>query len=218
MRRFSAVAQKIIQVYQKSYKPASNSLSQNEYSLETATPTQTTNEMSIRADHAFTDKNHLSGSFIYHRTPRLLANYAAASAPGTTDGGPLSDSRTQLVTGHSYRVSDSYAIRPNLLNVASLTYNRYWNGNVQLDSGDWPSTLGFGQTGWHNFPAITFGASRNGVAESNIGNSWTNHYIGQTYIFNDAISWVFGRHTIKVGGEFWRQPISSTSGTDIASL
>lgn len=211
--RFSAVAQKIIQVYQKSYKPASNALSQNEYGLETATPTQTTNEMSIRADHAFTDKNHLSGSFIYHKTPRLLANYAAAWAPDTTDGGPLSDSRTQLVTGHSYRVSDSYAIRPNLLNVASLTYNRYWNGNDQIDSGDWPSTLGFGQTGWHNFPAITFGASRNGVAESNIGNSWTNHYIGQTYILNDTISWVFGRHTIKVGGEFWRQPISSTSGT-----
>ena len=152
--RFSAVAKKIIQEYQQSYKPATNALSDNEYSLATATPTQTTNEMSIRADHTLTNKNHLSGSFIYHKTPRLLANYAAAWAPGTSDGGPLSDSRTELVTGHSYRVSDSYTVRANMLNVASLTYNRYWNGNVQIDSGDWPSTLGFGDTGWHNFPAI----------------------------------------------------------------
>ena len=137
-RRFSAVAKKIIQEYQQSYKPATNALSDNEYSLATATPTQTTNEMSIRADHTLTNKNHLSGSFIYHKTPRLLANYAAAWAPGTSDGGPLSDSRTELVTGHSYRVSDSYTIRANMLNVASLTYNRYWNGNVQIDSGNWP--------------------------------------------------------------------------------
>jgi hypothetical protein len=216
--RFSAVSKQIVALYQKDYKPASTAPSQNEAVLQGNTPSITTDEITIKADHNFSEKNHLSGSYIYNYRPRLLADLGSVWEPGSTNGGPFADSRTELVVGHAYRVSDSYTIKANLLNVASLTYNRYWNGNAQIDTGDWPSTLGFGETGVHNFPTISFGAARNGITETGIGNTWTNHYLGETYVLNDTVSWVRGRHTMKFGGEFLKQPISSDSENGALSV
>ena len=210
--RLSAVAQKIAAVYTKDYKPENSNLNQNERNLLGNSPVQDRKFFDVKADQVLSQKNRISGSLIMLRSPRLLADGASVWSPGTTDGGPLSDSRHQSVNTQSWRLSDSHTFSNALLNVANLTYNRYWNGNAQVESGNWPSELGFGSTGVHNFPKIAFGGSRNGVAETAIGNGWTNYYLGQTYILNDTVSWVFGRHTTKFGFEGWHQLITSDTG------
>lgn len=210
--RISAVANKIIDVYSQHYKPENPNLSQNERVLLGNSPLQNRKFFDVKVDQVINQKNRINGSLIMVRSPRLLADGTGVWAPGTQDGGPLSNARNQSVNSFSYRASDSHTFSNSLLNVASAAYNRYWNGNAQIESGDWPSNLGFSGTGVHNFPKISFGGSRNGVAETPIGNGWTNFYLGQTYILNDTLSWVHGRHSFKFGAEGWHQLITSDTG------
>jgi Carboxypeptidase regulatory-like domain len=216
--RISKVSQNIVKIYQESYQPATSALSNNEFVPASNSPAQTHNNFSIKIDENLTAKNHLSVSWIYVHSPRTLVNQSEVWQPGSTTGGPFTDARVQLVNANSFRISDSHAFTANLLNIASLAYNRYFNGNEQINTGNWPQTLGFGNTGAPNFPVISFGAARQGVAESTIGNSWTNHEVGEAYILNESLSWVHGRHTLKFGVELWHQPMNSTSGTGAMSF
>jgi hypothetical protein len=216
--RISQVSQKIISIYKSDYVPDAPNLSQNERNLLSNTPRFTANQVSIKVDHILTEKNHLSGSFIYDYRPRLLGADGTVWAHGSSDGGPFTNARTQLVHSQAWRLSDSHAFNANLLNVASATYNEYWNGNTPLSSSDWPSALGFGETGEPNFPSISFGSARSGVTESPIGNSWTNDEMGANYIFNDTVSWLHGRHTFKVGVQLQNQLMNSNAGTGALSI
>ncbi|MGD0481560.1 MAG: TonB-dependent receptor [Terracidiphilus sp.] len=205
--RFSKVAQQIIAIYQKDYVPANTSLTGNELTVASNSPSQNTYEYTMRVDHNISAKNHIFGDYIYHYTPRLLVDGASPWQPGSTDGGPLANNRIQLVRAFSYHVSDSHTVTASLLNVASVAYQRYWNGSVPQTSTDYPPQFGFGETGASNFPVVRFNGSVNGVGESHIGNQWSGHYIGATYIYSDTLSWVHGRHTLKMGGEFWHQTL-----------
>jgi hypothetical protein len=211
--RFSAASQKIVALYQKYYVPETTGLSQNERALLGNTPSFTSNQITIKVDHNLAAKDHLSGSLIYDHRPRELIDPTTPWSPGSTTGGPFARTRTELVNSQAWRASESHVFTQNLLNVVSATYNHYWNGNTQFNTGDWSSTLGFGKTGEPNFPEISFGSARDGVAESNIGNNWTNHYVGKNFVFNETLSWLKGRHSIKFGGQLSIQPISSNSGT-----
>ena len=203
--RLSKVSQQIMALYQKDYAPANTSPVQNELTTAGNSPSQTHHQYTFRMDHSFSAKNHISGDYIHVLTPRLLVDNTSPWEPGSTDGGPLANNRVQIVRSYSYHVNDSHTFTPNLLNVVSLAYNRYWNGSVPQETTDFPPQFGFGETGATNFPRITFNSSVNGIGEANIGNQWSGHYIGATYIYNDTVSWVHGRHTFKMGGEFWHQ-------------
>jgi hypothetical protein len=203
--RFSKVSQQIMAFYQKDYVPATTSAVQNELTPAGNSPSQTHYEYTMRVDHNFTAKNHIFGDYIYHYSPRLLVDNASPWQPGSTNGGPLANNRLQIVRGFSYRISDSHTFTSNLLNVASVAYNRYWNGSVPQDSTDYPPQFGFGETGASNFPVVRFDGSVNGIGESHIGNQWSGHYIGATYIYSDTVTWIHGRHSLKMGTEIWHQ-------------
>jgi len=203
--RFSKVSQQVMAIYQKDYVPANTSPTGNELTVAGNSPSQKHWEYTMRVDHNFTAKNRISFDYIYHYSPRLLVDNGSPWQPGSTDGGPLANNRSQIVRAFSYHVSDAHTFTANLLNVASVAYNRYWNGSVPAIGTDFPPQFGFGETGASNFPRITFNGSVNGFGESSIGNQWSGHYIGATYIFNDTVSWVHRRHTLKIGGELWHQ-------------
>jgi hypothetical protein len=210
---FSSVAQKIVAIYQKDYTPQSSSLTQNNLFPSSNSPSQTPIQAVVKLDHILNQNNRLSGSWVYNHRPRTLADSGGVWAPGSTTGGALADVRQQLVYAHELRASESYSIRPNLLNVLNLTYNWYWNGSVPSISGtDWPSTLSFGKTGADNFPDIRFGGSVNGYSETDIGNDWQGNYVGATFIFGDNLSWVKGRHTFTFGGDYRAMEINSHAG------
>jgi len=210
--RFSSVANNLIPIYQQHYKPENGSLTNNDRTPSQNSPVQTPIQVTIKMDHNVSDRNHISGSFIYNRRPRLLNDSGGVWAPGSTDGGPLATARIQKVVSYSWRAADSFAIRPNLLNVLTATYNYYWNGSLPTSSaGNWPSKLGLGSGYADNFPSIDFGPAINNVGETYIGNSWQGNWVGGTYIYGDTVSWVKGRHTFKFGGEFRAMQINSHS-------
>ncbi len=210
--RFSAVANNLIALYQQQYTPENSSLTNNDRIPSQNSPVQTPIQVTVKVDHNFSDRNHASGSYIYNRRPRLLNDSGGVWAPGSDDGGPLAAARIQRVNSYSWRVADSFAIRPNLLNVATATYNYYWNGSLPTSSsGNWPSKLGVGSGYADNFPTIDYGNSINGVGETYIGNAWQGNWVGTTYIYGDTVSWVKGRHNFKFGGEFRAMQINSHS-------
>ncbi|MBV9301300.1 MAG: TonB-dependent receptor [Acidobacteriaceae bacterium] len=215
----SPVSQKIIGIYQKNYAPESTALSGNERIPANGTPEQTPNQFVIKGDYNLTDRNHLSGSWVYDHRPRLNQDCGGVWENGSTTGGPLACGRFQLTVSNEFRASDSFTITPNVLNVFNATYNRYWNGSVPSSTGtDWLGQLGLGSTGVDNFPSINFGSPVNGVGETSIGNTWQGHYIGSTFIYNDSVSWTRGQHTFTFGGEFRAMQISSNAGSGALSL
>ncbi|MGA8028953.1 MAG: carboxypeptidase regulatory-like domain-containing protein [Bryobacteraceae bacterium] len=216
---FSSVSKKIIGIYQKDYAPESSALAGNERIPANGTPEQTPNQAVVKGDYNLTDRNHLSGSWVYDHRPRLNQDCGGVWQEGSTDGGPLSCGRFQLTLSNEFRASDSFTITPNVLNVFNATYNRYWNGSVPSETGtNWLSQLGLGNTGVDNFPAINFGSSVNGYSTTGIGNTWQGYYIGSTFIYNDNVSWTKGKHTFTFGGEFRAMQISSQAGSGALSL
>ncbi len=216
---FSSVSQKILAIYQKDYAPQSSAISGNERIPANGTPSQTPNQFVVKLDHNLTDRNHLSGSWVYDHRPRLNDDCGGVWQLGSTDGGPLACARDQRTVSNEFRASDSFTITPNLLNVFNATYNRYWNGSVPAETGtNWLSQLGLGNTGVDNFPAINFGSTVNGFGTTSIGNTWQGYYIGSTFIYGDNLSWTKGQHTFTFGGEFRAMQISSNAGSGALSL
>ena len=209
----SSVSKKIIAIYQKDYAPQSSSLIGNERFLTTNSPSQTPIQPVVKLDYNLTDKNHLSGSWIYNHRPRTLADSGGVWQDGSSDGGPLANARYQRVISHQFRVNDSQTISPTVLNIFTVTFNRYWNGSVPPESQDWNSQLGFGSTGGVNFPQISFGNSVNGIGETAIGNKWKGFYVANTFLYGDNLSWTKGKHTFTFGADFRDMQNNSVSGS-----
>jgi len=214
---FSQVAQKIIPLYQKSYVPQFSGIDGNLRGLIQNTPSQTPNQVVIKLDHNLNDRDRLSGSWVYNHRPRTLVDSGGPWAPGSTDGGPLSAARLQLVRSHEFRVTESHTFSSRILNVLNLTYNWYWNGSLPAAAGNWNSTLGFGSTGATNFPSISFSDST-AHTETGLGNTFQGNNVGATTIVGDTITWTKGRHNITFGGDFHAQQVNSHSDSGALSF
>jgi Carboxypeptidase regulatory-like domain len=226
--RFSNVSKQIIGLYQKDYAPAVPGINQpNNRGLLNSTPAQTPNQAVIKLDHNLTERDRLSGSWIYNHRPRTLVDSGGIWQAGSTDGGPLSAAGLQLVRSDAWRVSESHTFSPSLLNVFNLTYNWYWNGKIPTNSGtNWNSQLGFGDTGSHNFPFVSFGGvptNVNAQAVTFIGtgsgtgpnnaSAFQGNFTGATVITGDTVTWTKGRHTFSFGGEFRAYQVNSHTGS-----
>ena len=216
--RFSSVAQKINAIYQKSYAPQRSGLITPNLRLPlSGSPTQTPNETVIKLDHVLTQKDHLSGSWIYDHKPRVLVDSGGVWEAGTTDGGPLSAARNNFFRSHQYRASESHTFTPSLLNVLNFTYNYDWQGDEPAAPGNLSSQLGFGNTGATNFPIISFDnpqvGDNNSFSETFIGNSFQGDFSGANIITGDTVTWSKGRHSFTFGGDFTAHQVNSHAGS-----
>ena len=204
--RFSNVSRQIVDIYRGGYLPQVDRLTNNSSGTLYNNPYQGQQQISAKLTHQFSQKSQLSGSFIYTRRPRTLADAGGIwdpSDPAQT-GGPLSKGRTQTVNSQQARLSHSYTFGSNLLNVANVSWSTYNNPSLAGSAdGGWPTKLGFGDTGAGNFPQVGFGAAVNGVGTTGIGYSNNAGYKSYALILADSLSWVKGRHAFKFGGE-WR--------------
>jgi hypothetical protein len=221
--QFSAVSKKIVDIYRKSYQPMIPGRLTNNSTITAANnPWFHQTQFTVKGDHAFSDRNKLSGSFTWSQRPRILADQGGVWDPQDADaaGGPLARARFQKVTGRQTRMSDNWTISPRLFNTLSFAYNRYRNPSTSEQLGkDWNSYLGLqGSTSADLFPDIQFGSSVNGVGTTRIGYNASGYYVGNTYIVGDSLIWTKGHHTMKFGGQLWKQQINGHSGLDTLSF
>ena len=215
----SSVAQKIVAIYQKDYAPAQAGLNGNNRFPVSNSPHQTPNQAVVKLDYTLSSKDKLSGSWILDNRPRTLLDSGGIWQADSADGGPLANSRFQLVKGDQFRVSESHTLAPNLLNVFNETYNWYWNGSSPASFGtNWNQQLGLGGTGADNFPQISFGGGVNGFGITSIGNKWQGNFVSATLITGDNLTWMKGRHTMSFGGDFWDYQVNSHSGDGVDSF
>jgi hypothetical protein len=227
--RISKVSQNIINLYNKYYSPLSTTLTNNN-ALPLSTPATwyQSNEASIKLDYDLSQKHRLDGSFIYAYIPRLLSNQGGIWSAGSQDGGPMANAYDHNTTAPAARFRDSWTISNTLLNVASVTFNRFRNpSDARSRDGNWPAALGLGNFGAGNFPIIQFqginGDDHRYVAglpidETQLGSQFNDFYAANTFIYNDTLSWVSGRNTYKFGAEFRVQQFNSHGDYGVPSF
>ncbi len=216
--RISSTSKKITDIYRKQYAPMRAGLINNSAITLHNDPWFHQNQFTIKGDHNVTDNFKFSGSFIWSERPRILVDSGGVWDPNDPNktGGPFAKSRLQKVTSRSARISNNWIIRSNLVNTFSIAFNRYRNPSTAsaIDQGDWPQYLGLGNSSAaKQFPEINFGGA-NGIDTTPIGYASAGFYVTNTYIFNESLSWIKGRHSIKMGGEVWAHQQASHNGVD----
>jgi hypothetical protein len=218
--RISAVSQKIVALYRRDYQPLSATLTNNN-ALPLSSPATwyQSNQVSTKVDYKLSQNHLLDGSIIYAYIPRLLSDQGGIWSAGSQDGGPMANAYDHNTTAPSIRLSESWTISNTLLNVFSATFNRFRNpSDARSREGNWPSTLGLGEFGAGNFPVIQFQGVNNDqhryvggqpIDETSLGSQFNDFYAANTFIYDDNLSWVRGRHTYKFGVDFRAQQFNS---------
>ncbi|NWG14836.1 MAG: TonB-dependent receptor [Acidobacteria bacterium] len=217
--RMSAVSSKIIDIYKKSYLPMiPDRLVNNSTRTQYNDPWFHQTQLTVKADHAVSINNKLTGSVIWTQRPRILADQGGVWDPLDPEkhGGPFTRARKQEVTSRAIRLANNWTLRPNVINTATFAYNRYRNPSLSTQANKgWNSYLGLDKyTSAGHFPDIQFGSAVNGIGTERIGYSAAGFYVGNTYIMGDSILWIKGRHAMKFGGNYWKQQINSHGGID----
>jgi hypothetical protein len=227
--RISKVSQGVVDLFKKDYQPLSPGLTNNN-ALPLASPATSyqSNQFSTKLDYNLSQKRYLSGSFIYAYIPRLLSDQGGVWSAGSVDGGPLANAYDHNTTAPSVRLSDSWTISDTLVNVFSVTFNRFRNpSEARSQQGNWPSKLGLSDFGSGNFPVIKFqgvnGDQHRFVAgkpidESGIGSQFNDFYAANTFIYNESLLRVKGRHMYRFGAEFRVMQINSHGDSGVPTL
>ncbi len=210
----STVSQAVAAIYEKYYKPTVDGRDTLNYpKLNEVDPEFTQTQMSYNYTWDMKPNNRINSSFIYVLRPRYnaaLQNGTNLWQAGSSDGGPLASGGVQTTISNAYRINDTWTISPNLLNVASYTFNMFQNKAIPLTSvagsTSWAQQIGLGDfQSVPNFPLTTFNGTVNGISEVAIGSARTPHSGGVDYngIFDDTLTWVHGKHVVNMGFE-WR--------------
>lgn len=152
---------------------------------------------SIKADHAFNDRNRVSFFF----SKQNITQLAEGGLPG-----PLASGMYTLDKPDTWRATYDVSISPTFFNhflFGLSRYNNYFDQLPQHKEG-WPEKLGLtgvATDGSSSFPIVTFtdGLTGFGNDPKTRGNqsNWT-------YTLSDTASTVLGRHDLKFGFEYRR--------------
>jgi len=149
-------------------------------------------EVLIKIDHSFSDRNHLTAS--YYETSGINAIMPGSTTP--TGNLPWSIENFNW-RQQNVNVSDTFTFTPNTVNQYWVTYTRNFGGRLntpQISLGDLGST--FNIQGPKQLPQITvtgYFTLGQGIAGPVAGTNF--------YSTRDQVSWTHGRHTFKFGGE-----------------
>jgi len=167
----------------------------------------------FRVDQTFNDKWSASFTWFQNYRPRT-AHCGGPGGCNTVNNGQtdsqandtyLGQGFYQLITNHFAHLQINTVIKPNLFNHATLAYDRWVMNGHQLSSAvGWNQKLGLGlpNTPMFNnagFPQLNF---YNGpVGYTHYGTPWLGNGadINNRYQFYDDLTWIVGKHTVKMG-------------------
>jgi hypothetical protein len=178
----SAVMQKVFALL-----PATNgSLTSNV--VDTTVSSTSADLFDIKIDQIISSRHRISGGFDYDNT----------NTGGVSNLGPIFGSTTPQSTRYA-RISDNFVFTPALVNQFLFGFSRRFRGEVSNSLGkNFPEQIGL--TGVQNttFPCIKFTGT---PYEGLLNNCGDSQFADNVFQFNDAVSWVKGKHNMKFGGE-----------------
>ena len=178
------------------------------------------NNFDIRIDHKVSDKNDFFGRFSYEDQPSFIPS----PFNNALDGGNFADG----IEDDSYRslaLSDTHAFSATLINEFRVGYNRINSHRFQLN-------YNVNVAEQLDFPGVPFGPLNGGLPNLSfsdgivaIGSSTFLPSIEKqnSYVFNENLTWIRGRHSMKFGTEIRReqftifQPASSRGDMSFGS-
>src|SRR5205814_10049319 len=124
-------------------------------------------------------------------------------------GPPTSLFSQQTTPGHMVRLSLNSTLTPSLLNRVAAGYNRFLNefgAPLSTINQDWASRIGLQNLPGTVFPSINFSDSNEyqGGAISGFGISTRVTAPNGSYIYQDDLTWIHGKHGFRFGYEYKR--------------
>ncbi len=163
-------------------------------------PILSRNAYTAKIDHVLTSKQKLWGSFTWNHRDRFNRN--GRSFP-PFPGQPINPVKRQIVGGPQLRLAHAWTISSRAVNEFSLGYNRFQNKNNITDNAKFTSQLGIPGAPDDCFPPFRF-SGHVGKLPATLGVGCKNIDPSESYIYQDTLSYLRGKHSLKFGGEFRR--------------
>ncbi|HJT01797.1 MAG TPA: TonB-dependent receptor [Terriglobales bacterium] len=167
---------------------------------------ETRNNFDIRVDHKISSKDDAFARFSYEDQPSIIP----APFSNLLDGGGFFDG----IEDNSYRslaLSETHVFSPTLVNEFRAGYNRINAHRFQLN---FDKNIAGDPSYGINYPGIPFNSINGGLPEIDFGDGTVtigsstflpSVEIQNSYVFTDNLTWVHGRHSLKVGTEIRRE-------------
>jgi len=170
----------------------------------------------IRVDHVFNDKFRTASSFFWPYRPaiRNCGEVQGCSVPDRTEAGTANNAdylgvgfHQRIVTHHVTQQFDT-VIKNNLLHHGMVSFDRWYMGGQPLNGGvGWPTKLwgSLDRSGLQDntagSPVFSFTGN---TPITSIGSGWiqSGFEAANRWQFANDLTWVKGKHQIKVGAEF----------------
>ncbi|MGD0912030.1 MAG: TonB-dependent receptor [Terracidiphilus sp.] len=201
--RVGAISQNIAAAYAKYYAPTQDRLISGNFSSYAGTPSEDEYRVDAKVDHNFSDKHRISVSLNYGN----VLSKSGETFPATA--GPFSGYFDNGEINYIGRVIDNYTITPNLINTASVSFNRQATTQSPTPGPGYSGASGFGffTSSPNSFPLVQYDNSVNGVGFSSFGESWDIYWNDNAYNYADNLQWQKGRHSVKFGWQWtaWQE-------------
>lgn len=186
----------------------------------------------FRVDHNFTSNFRMSHSFYWNHRPSIR-NCGEVQGCNTQFNGETSPEKNdtyygmgfyqRIATQHAHQQFD-WVISNNMINHTTIAFDRWFMGGNPLSAGvGWPEKLWGANRGGlldqtAGPPQMNFAGN---IPYNSVGMNWQGFgfLTNNRWQFSDDLSWIKGKHTIKIGYEYRRHQFpfegwaNSTGGT-----
>jgi hypothetical protein len=156
-----------------------------------------------KVDYHLNGRNSLSG---YWNSEQRSRNNSPGGRYGPVPGLPTGVFQNQNTPSQMIRLSWNSTITPTIVNRVAGGYNRFRNSNesVFVDQ-DWASQVGVQNTSPSHFPRMNFSGNEwQGGALTQVGSSSAGEGFNGSWIYQDDLTIIRGKHTLRVGYEYRR--------------
>jgi hypothetical protein len=173
----------------------------------------------LKIDQNISDKHHLSG--YYNRSYRNRNNNGGS--PYLPLPGPATESwQKQTTPGNMVRLALNSTLTPTILNHAGAGYNRFLNTNGADPSTvnqDLASKIGLSNLPGTMMPVVQFsGQEYQGGSVKKFGVGFVDSAPNGSYIYQDDLTWIHGKHTFRFGYQYSRYFYNDRSLSDAGTF